>query len=446
MTIEQAVFTSAQTVRSRGYQLVATSPGISPEVARELTTWGPSHGSLSTAGETANSINFHPIADGFWCVSQSIAAGEEYSGRGGARVYTQSFVIAAEEFVRFANNPFALLRAIRNRGLLKVQDSTATPLAPFQLPGRSAAVDEGIAAEFVERWGAERISWLIETMLAADTLLIVGADNRESLLAGMINCLPVECRPELTFSTGLIYSPRRPFRINAIVADEVETRRLARQPGMTLLNLKDDPPADFVPSGWAAYLFEALAIDALPLVCAELERSRSGLRLSDLAWLADQLTLRLHTASDETQESAPSPDDRLSRTRGGDCKADPPRDRFAGNGKSLQNMAVLPEKRDRVAGPSKTLAAPSHEVLEKLEQLDDLVFDTISGRRPSIDELSRLWPKFAAELPPDLLAESREQYLRYAIKLWESCLADAARDPSLAVAALDVLCVLFGSD
>src|ERR1700688_621594 len=148
MAIEQAVFTSAQTDRSRGYQLVATSPGISPDVVRELTTWGPSHGSLCATGEEAISVNFHNVADGYWCVSQSIESGEEYSGRGGPRIYTQSFVIAAEEFARFANNPFGLLRAIRHRGLLKVRESNATPLAPFQLPGRSAAVDEGIVAEF----------------------------------------------------------------------------------------------------------------------------------------------------------------------------------------------------------------------------------------------------------------------------------------------------------
>ncbi|HEV2969767.1 MAG TPA: hypothetical protein VGY55_07240 [Pirellulales bacterium] len=446
MNIEQAVFTSAQTDRSRGYQLVASSPGITTEAARELTAWGPSHGSLCATGHPANSVNFHPIADGYWCVSHTIEAGEEYSGRGGARIYTHSFIVAAEELARFANSPFALLRAIRNRGFLKLRESNAPPLATFQLPGRSAAVDEGILAEFVERWGAERIAWLIETALTADTLLIVGADNRELLLAGLLNCLPVECRPELSFSTGLIYSPRRPFRISAVVADDVEARRLGRHSGVTVLNLREEPPADFVPSSWAAYLFEALAIDALPLVCVELERSRSGLRLSDLTWLADQLTLRLHVCSDGAQESASPAVDEPRQSSRGHFKAKPARDRFDSERQSSQAIADCAGSCDRVAGPSKTLAAPTHEVLEKLERLDDLVFDTINGRRPSLDELSRLWPQFAAELSPDLVAESREQYLRYAIKLWEACLTDGARDPSWAVAALDVLCILFGGE
>ena len=44
--IEQAVFTSAETDQSAGYQLVATSKGISDVNARELAVWGPSHDAM----------------------------------------------------------------------------------------------------------------------------------------------------------------------------------------------------------------------------------------------------------------------------------------------------------------------------------------------------------------------------------------------------------------
>jgi hypothetical protein len=448
--IEQAIFTSAQTDRSRGYQLVAASPGIGAEEARELAAWGPSHGSLNGEGAGGLSVNFHSLSSGRWCVAESVDAGEEYSGRGGARVYTQSFIVAPEELARFANNPFAVLRAARNRGLLRVHDAAPTTLTAFELPGRTPAVDEGILAEFVERWGAERIAWLLETTVSADALVIVGAENRNSLLAGLLNCLPVECRPEISFATGLVCSLRRPFRINALEVDEVELRRLGRQPGVTVFNLDDEPPADFCPSGWAAYLFEALAIDSLALVSAELERPRAGLRLSDLSWLADQLSQRLHTTEHEAggtgQRSRPAAE--RSEKTGSDSyrKAEAAHERFAGKLQLAQVAATIIERPDRADRPSATLAAPSQDMLERLEHLDDLVFDTINGRRPALDELAESWPRLAAELPPDLLAESREQYLRYAIKLWESCLTDGVRDPSWAVGALDVLCVLFGGE
>jgi hypothetical protein len=56
------------------------------------------------------------------------------------------------------------------------------------------------------------------------------------------------------------------------------------------------------------------------------------------------------------------------------------------------------------------------------------------------------WPPLSAELPANRLAESREQYLACAIKVWESCLKVRVRDPSLTVDTLDVHCVLFGRD
>ena len=329
MPIEQAIFTSARTDRSRGYQLVAKSPGVTPEVARELTSWGPSHGSLLGVGGWATSVNFHPLSSDLWCVAHTRDAGEEYSGRGGPRVFTQSFIMAAADLARFGNNPFAVLRATRQAGHFAAESSVTKALAAVDLPGEAAAVDEGILAEFVERWGAERIAWLVESAISADVLLVAGAENREALLAGLLNCLPVECRPEWSFATGLVVSPRRPFRIHALDLSEVELRRLKRHSGVTVLDLAADPPEDFVPSGWAGYLYEALALDALPVVCAELERPRAGLRLSDLCWLADQLTQRMHCSAGEIPNPAGSVPGGPPQPRGAARPSAPVGQRFA---------------------------------------------------------------------------------------------------------------------
>jgi hypothetical protein len=437
--IEQAIFTSAETCRLRGYQLVAASPGIDAQIARELTTWSPSHESLCDGGDAAASVNFHPVGGERWCISQSVAAGEEYSGRGGTRVYTQAFVVGQEDLGRFANSPFALLRTVRGCGLLNVQDPIPPHLTPLALPGQSAPVDEGLLAQFVEQHGPARVAWLVDAALASDRLLVIGAENRDLLAAGLINCLPAECRPEISLATGLVYSPRRPFKVNVLSLDAVDARRLSRQSGITVLNIADEPPADFIPSGWAAYLFEAMAVDGLPIVCAEFERSRNGLRLSDLGWLADQLTERLHSSHDE-QAMPPSVETRLAN--GQLCRAHSAHERFAGTTQTLSpEVDAAGSVATRTALPE--LATLPRETLDRLEQLDDLVFDTIGGRRPALEELTAIWPKLCAELPADVLAESREQYLNYAMKLWETCAGEDERDATWAAAALDVLCVLF---
>ena len=83
-------------------------------------------------------------------------------------------------------------------------------------------------------------------------------------------------------------------------------------------------------------------------------------------------------------------------------------------------------------------------MLEKLEALDDAVFDAINGSAPALECLKLLWPATLAGLGETLVADSREQYLRYALSIWEQCVdAQGLRDPLRALRALEVLCVLF---
>jgi hypothetical protein len=497
MLIEQAVFASTPSMPTHNYQLVAKSMGVTAADARELAAWGPADGALCGQSEASTSVNFHPLPSGASCVGYSLAVGSGNSGRNGLRVYTQCLVVPPEDLARFANNPFAMLRAARSIGLLKIHDSASASLPPLQLPGHAAAVDEGLLGELVDRWGPRRLAWLVQAALAADALVLVGVDNADRLVAGLLNCLPVECRPELSFATGLEYSQRRPYRLNTVVADAAECRRIGRQMGVTLLNVNDEPPPDFEPTGWAGYLEATARADRLAGFALELNRSRAGLRISDLSWLARQLSERLQSslaqlrggsdavgcdpvdAADTGPRPATPPEADFSfpgsppsgYTSTGYGLADHgPTDHGPTNheiGEPLQDPSSEYRHAHRAhprmggdaehrrsqggpalssPGPSAVLAGSDSELLEKLEHLDDLVFDTIGGKQPAFDELTRLWPNLLAELPTEMLAESREQYLRYALSLWNSCHAEQVRDPQWAVAALDVLCVLFSAD
>jgi hypothetical protein len=82
--------------------------------------------------------------------------------------------------------------------------------------------------------------------------------------------------------------------------------------------------------------------------------------------------------------------------------------------------------------------------LRTLEQLDDLVYESIAGNGDALERLREYWPKVREELGDDLLIESRAQYLRYALSIWEECLdGKGIRQPERAVQSLDVLCLLF---
>jgi len=79
-------------------------------------------------------------------------------------------------------------------------------------------------------------------------------------------------------------------------------------------------------------------------------------------------------------------------------------------------------------------------LMEPLEQLDDAVYHAINGRPEALDEVRRLWTQLTPQLGPDLLEESREQYLRYVVSAWSN---HAQNDPRHATAVLELLCMLF---
>ncbi|MBN1908432.1 MAG: hypothetical protein JW818_01720 [Pirellulales bacterium] len=442
--IEQAIFTSAETDRAAGYQVVAASPGVCETDLRELAVWGPSHDSLIDTGPDGVSFNFHPLPTGAFCVSRTTSAGWEYSGRG-TRVYTQCLLVPPEELARFANNPFAVLRAALAGGALEVHREIPKELAPLRLSGRSASVDSTLLARLKNQPGPEWMSTIVQAVLTTRCLVLSGAPGLEHVIAGLINCLPPECRTELTFSTGLRYSSRRPFRVSTAADDASERRRLARQHGATVLDLSKKPPVEFAPlDGWARFIEQVVASRRTSFLTTQFAKRRFELTLEDLPALGLQLMEEFDTSA-------------LPAPRGGkpsrpkEPESSEPRDWLDGLQQAhaahrrFQGSASLASTGAKQApAPVEHLNSNSPEVLERLEKLDDLVFEAIGGSREALDELRETWPKLPTELGQRLLDESREQYLRHALFIWEDARdGSSPRNPARAAQALDVLCILF---
>jgi len=451
--VEQAVFTSARTDRSAGYQVVSQSPGASEADIRELAVWGPSHDSLLESGPEAASLNFHPLPSGAYCVSRTTPAGFEYSSRGGHRVYTQCLIVPPEVLARFANNPFALSRAALAGGALRTFDPVPETLEPLLLPGKAAPVDQNLLTRLANSPGPKRLAALVEAALTSSCLALAGRPTAGELIAGLLSCLPVECRTEFSFSTGLRFSSRRPFRIVAMSDDRAEQRWIAHHANVTVMEISGDEPAEAAPiDGWARLIDRVLVLGRTSFLATRLSRPRPHLGCEDLPALALQLLEELddsalgsdhevpgHQASKEdiSEEVFPHPVDRPPNRTEDLQRAHAAHRRF---GKSSQMVAARPA----AMAPSKTLQSASPEVLQRLSSLDDAVHEAVNGQAAALEKLEALWPELAADMDEELLAEARQQYLRYALAIWESC-TDAAglRDPTCAIHALDVLRILF---
>lgn len=449
--IEQAVFTSAETDRSAGYQIVARSAGVGEEDVRELSVWGPSHDSLLELGPDAVSCNFHPLPSGAFCVSRTTAAGWEYSGRGGHRVYTQCLIVAEDVLARFANNPFSLIRAVQASGAFEVYDQVPARLEPLQLSGGATPVDQALLARLAANPGPTQMARFVQAAFDSSCLAVAGSPA-ETLIAGLFSCLPPECRTGFSFSTGLKFSSRRPFRIVTLPEERSQRSWIAHRGNVTMADLADEKSPASPIDGWARFIQRVLTAGRTSFLSTQLSKRRFNLDLADLPALGLQLLEDLDASSLKTDYRAENP-----RSDADDPFIDPhhpaasiedsgdPRRADAAHRQFEKTVSATALEQRKTSAPSKTLEVSSPAAMEKLELLDDMVYEALSGQATAMQRLETFLPEAFAELDDDLLAESREQYLRYALTIWEGCVDHAGvRQSTRAVQALDVLCMLFG--
>jgi hypothetical protein len=472
--IEQAVFTSAQTDRGEGYHVAAISPGVCEADMRELGTWGPSHDAMLSSDPGAASVNFHPLPSGAFCVSRTTPAGWEYSGRGGFRVYTQGLIVPPKALSQFANNPFALMRAAAAGGSLRQYEKIPPSLAPFRLVGRAACADSALLTRLSNTLGPEWIAAIVQAALQSVSLAIANGPPAEHVVCGLLNCLPVECRTEFSFSTGLKFSSRRPFRVVALADDVEERQRVDRLYNITVIDLARTPPAACAAvDHWAQWVYRLLKSGRMSFLACQLARRRIGLALADLPALGLQLLEELDASTlesldDESKERdsrAAGPDNEeaslVEQDRGEESKpcapVDPAAEQRSGvrSGRRVskahpahpqfdKGIVAAAKVKCKSNAPSHSLGVSDPAVVEKLHRLDELVFDAIAGNESALELLKLVWPALRCDIEGPLIDESREQYLRYALAVWwELNGAEGDRSTARAVQSLEVLSVIF---
>ncbi|MEQ8786353.1 MAG: hypothetical protein RIC55_08635 [Pirellulaceae bacterium] len=294
--IERAIFTSAQSGRLDGYQLVAASDGVSDDVRRELTRWGPAHDSLLGDDDSAESINFHQLRGGDFCVSQTVHAGGEYSGRGGWRVYTQLLLVPPQALACFANNPFRLHEAAVAAGYLDVLPAIPDQLEAIHLTGGATPVDRILLARLARQPGARQVAVLLDQALTHERLAVQSRTPLARLLAGLFSLLPVELRAAFSFTTGLKPSSQRVFRWQPIDPEQYQPQA-RRRPGEPFPLVLNDVADGGELHPWAELAQQVLADGCIASFCQLLRTSRRGLQEEALPELASSLAEQLARSS-----------------------------------------------------------------------------------------------------------------------------------------------------
>ncbi|HEX4145071.1 MAG TPA: hypothetical protein VHY91_16310 [Pirellulales bacterium] len=502
---QQAVFTSGRCRQREGFHLISRSGGLTKADAQLLVRRLPWCDALSTIDPSPTGTSYCELADDSICISRTIRLSGGPIARGlgpdeTAQLLTHCLVVPREVFERFANNPFAILRAVSASGFVVSHEPVAARLQPVRLSGRAPEVDRILLANLARHPGPAVLAGLVHEARERMRLIVVGSRSEE-LLAGLISVLPVNERPDFSFSVGLRPSLRRPVRIVAVPESNLQLERFARQCRYHVLKLSELGKVEYGDDAWAMQVEEALEEGNFSWLAEQVtaprvagigegtaaagrraERpgsvrgaSRSGTAAtargsapaatSSAASLAvlDQLaggrsheTVHDDAVSDcighiESNYAAPAcaasscgtataVQSRQSQAERQDAAADATSGTIARRATDAARAASQERERTR---PRHDTAAHDPASLAMLEQLDDLVYDAIAGRPGAFEELTRFWPQAQTELEGESLVESREQYVRYALGLWGQGEAGGILDPQRAMGALDVLCLLF---
>jgi len=143
---------------------------------------------------------------------------------------------------------------------------------------------------------------LVQAARDAECLAVAAPVPSEMLFAGLLSCLPPECRRCFPLSTGLKFSSRRPFRVVALSGDHSERLWVAHQANVTVIDLADREWVENLPlDGWAQWIRRALAAHKISFLSRQLSKRRFDLTLEDLPALGLQLLEQLESTEVHTE-------------------------------------------------------------------------------------------------------------------------------------------------
>ncbi len=131
-----------------------------------------------------------------YCLSRTVCAGREYSGRGGYRVYTQCFLVPENLLQRFSHHPFRVMEALVVSGRASVLTPIPDQLAPAPDRRARCAVKTAEVERLCQTLGPEKLASLVCAALKTDVLGVSAPVPPQRLFGVLLDLLPLRTAPQ----------------------------------------------------------------------------------------------------------------------------------------------------------------------------------------------------------------------------------------------------------
>lgn len=237
------------------YDFMALSREIKKADILEIAHWSARRGEClvkyAVGQETQReSWNFHPLPSGAFCISRTLSF--PYITRHDS--FTHGLIIPPNLLLNFANNPVLLIEHLeklgfwqagvevlqqllgffQENGTKKSEAFSCTKIGGKKYPvlrmisvegNREAVRAEGLR-RMGEKLGVRKLAVILDAVLENVTTVITGEVPPLRLLKTIFDLLPVNCRPEFSFTTRTKFTQNHPYRIIFTGEDFSEQKHL----------------------------------------------------------------------------------------------------------------------------------------------------------------------------------------------------------------------------
>ncbi len=345
------------------------------------------------------------------------------------------FFFSEVVFAEFDYQPFRLL----DYALARRSNSTLEPLevADVQELHRGSvrsSMEEIDTA--TSRWTVGVLCGLLDCLLTDGQLGVLVEQDARDLVSSLYELLPISCRRELSLN-GLTSSfSAYPFQL-CVAPDTGDTwTALLQSPGVSVVSLDDTAEMTTELRHPWANVVQRILDRSGAAACHDFVRSAPpSTTFASLKRLAN-----ISLAGNDDVGCSRSAD--VSSTVAAKSGFGDPTD----SRQTYQGHALQGEISDNQQATIPKLDLAHRETLERLDQLDDAIFEAIDGSDQGFSRLETLWPQAKANLASELIEESRDQYVRLIVDQCDRQLQTVGNvDQSTAKLAMDVLRLLFSN-
>ncbi len=213
MIVDQAIFTSLDQDGTAGYHLASRSRGVTEPEAVAAATWSPSHEGLAIDPANSVSFQFFPLPSGRFAVARTCQGPPEYSGRAGRLVYTHILFITNEQLRRAGDSPIAIARDAFVLGRSIYQADPRSTLDAIELSDHYPRQSEPYRRDITAQADMPNLDQTISQLRSGRNVRLQFSGDRVLLVERLLGGMKPEEIPQVSFSTSLVPSAIRPFRL-----------------------------------------------------------------------------------------------------------------------------------------------------------------------------------------------------------------------------------------